>query len=86
MRVEHEALKLVAMNKVLRGLGGESYSLIERYLQQVEGISLEPTGFTSCSFEQLHGALQLLLGERTAAILLERIYIEADWLTEVAKR
>jgi hypothetical protein len=82
---EREALSLAAMNKVLHSLGDESYSLIERYLRHVKCISLEPNSQKTCSFEELNNALQLLLGERTATILIEKIFVDADLLAETAK-
>lgn len=80
-----EALKIIAVKKVLGILGEDAINLLRYYLQHDYNISLDSNINCSCSLEQLHLALSRLFGTQAATLLLENVYIEIDRLSEAPK-
>jgi hypothetical protein len=78
---KEQRLKLLAVNSVLSRLGEEMVEVLKFHLSHHYSISLGTNEQSSFSLEEFHFALQKLLGEGGANIILEEIRREIDRLS-----
>ncbi|HEY7734569.1 MAG TPA: hypothetical protein VIB07_07225 [Nitrososphaera sp.] len=79
-----ETFKVEATNRVLARIGAEMYDALKFELQRLYGIELAKV--TSFSLDELHLALQDLLGPHSARLLVRTIYGEIDRLAKEQAR
>ena len=78
-----EKLRNAAVSTILKSLGEGTFEIIEQYLTNVYGMSVQEASKSLYSFEQLTEALNNLLGEKSAEMIFQQIILELDESTEM---
>jgi hypothetical protein len=63
-------------------IGNQMLDLLKYHLKTKHDISVDANNRLSCSLVELHTALEDLLGEEAADMLLEAIYLELEAISE----
>lgn len=85
-----KALKVIAVSRVLDRLGEQigtkMLQVLNSFLMRELGSTIDANNAFSCSLEELRTALQNIVGEDAADMLLQEIYLEIDRLSEKLAR
>jgi len=85
-----KALKVIAVSRVLDRLGEQigtkMLQVLNSFLMRELGSTIYANNAFSCSLEELRTALQNIVGEDAADMLLQDIYLEIDRLSEKLAR
>ena len=79
-------MQKVAVNIVLQCLGEPMCALITSYLKHHYNTTVTQNGDLTCSLYELNQALEQLMGEDAAQLVLQDIYVEIDALTDMTKK
>lgn len=74
-------MKCHAIDHVLRRQGERMFDVLQFHLKRYHGIVFDAPDQQVISLERLYRALNELVGERAATLLLEDIYVELDHLS-----
>ena len=73
-----EVVRVGAVNRVLQRLGEDLQDVVKFHLSRHYHIKLDESGMVTCSLEELSSALQKLIGQGAAELLMQEIYLELD--------
>jgi len=83
---DSELTKSLAINVVLHSMGERMFALIASYLKSRYGIEMNEEGDLSCSLYELSLALEQLLGENAARLIIQDVYVEIDALADMLQK